>query len=509
MLQYLSVMRVDTRSSKGKVKSGLPFGLESIAELPARKNIPAHEKLRLITEQGILAHYAIDMLEGHSVELADYRNQLMRIALVSVPEQNDSMDRMLYRTYRETMLGVLRGRSQDLYNATNMLADHQNFSRDGFTIPKDFYEPYLKVITGRCGTKSQTLSPDHVGAMLLVPHVRKLDRGMAMVFKPHTFVRCHLYEKYALPDMSPSMEYMMRLDWTGKHWMQVTDAIQSFGLNLHKKLEAGATLPGVLATIIRGNSSPLFIRKKVRSQFVGCMKHLVQRYRIGVDSFDALQTVLSGLGYKGLEFLTSACPTNRELAAFESLTELQFIKPYKLQVALEAAESEEEEEKPADQDELEDDPETDPDAETSDEDPGAGDEPADDAGAEDPETGDDAGADEDTDDFGMGDEEGGDDSGTDSGGSDSGNGAEQTDTPSDPKDPFSIPFDVTQSESMDEYFARESICAALTNVVKNPPETMSSETLAFLRVWLTQWVNLVSVETTKAVLSQLAVTIDL
>lgn len=501
MLQYLSVKRPNRESKDGKLISGLPFKLNSIYEL-RDSQISVSDKFRILFEQVILAKYLYDFSDSKNSYLENYLDELYKLYRVCIPRQNNSMDSNTFRSYCETLDGLFSNQKSSFYDAITVLNDGQHFSKECCTITKDFYIPYLSVCSGRCGGENPKSTPDYLGAILLIPSLENTSAGQVITFKPKVFTTCHLYEKVTLPYVPSSLEYTVRLDWKGKNWIQFTDTVQSFGTNLANIFEAHQSLPGKLAAIIRRKDLSILKNTRVRSQFVTCLKHLEQRYRIDIDSFESLTLVMNGLGYQGLEFLTSKNPTSRELEAFENLTDLQFIKPYKLQVAFEAAESEkEEEEKPEDQENLEDDPETDPEPETSDDDS------ADDTTGTEEESAEGETTDESTDDFGM--DEGTDETTDTSGGSDSGDGAEQTDTPSDPQDPFSIAFKVTKSETMEEYFQREALCVALTELVKNPPEEVSGETVAFLRVWLTQWINLVSVDTTKAVLSQLAVKIDL
>lgn len=503
MLQYLSVKRPSRTSKNGKLNSNLPFGLKSIYELSESK-ISASDKFRIIFEQVILSKYMYDACDSKNTSVELYLDNLHRLYRTCIPKQNNSMDSNTFRSYCEVLDGLFENKKYSFYDAINILNDVQHFSKECCMLQQNFYVPYLSVMAGRCGNDNEKTTPDYLGATLLVPVLQNVNDGQVVTFTTKAFTTCHLYEKVTIPYISKSMEYLLRLDWKGKSWIQFADAVQSFGINVSFAFESQQTLPGKLAALIRRKSLPVLNNTRVRSQFVSCLKHLEQRYRIDIDSFESLKLVMNGLGYQGLEFLTSINPTNSELTAFESFSELQFIKPYKLQVALEAAESEkkeeeeEEEDKSEEQDDLEDDPETDPEPETSEEDSvddstGTDEDPA----PEEESTDDDFGTDESTDES------------TDTNGSDSGEGAEQTDTPSDPDDPFSIAFKVTKSETMDEYFQREAICVALTGIVKNPPENISGETIAFLRVWLTQWINLVSVDTTKAVLSQLAVKIDL
>lgn len=502
MLQYLSVKRPAPNDKNGRDFKGLPLDLKSVFELVDSK-IPVADKFRIIFEQVILAQLILDMSESTDYRTKDYLVSLDRISKICLPQQINSMDSSLYGKYKKTLSGILEKNKSSMYDAISVLKDYVHFSKESCQLSEDFYVPYLQIASGRVGNKNK----DHVydSAVLLTPYLEKCEGGNRIVFSSQIFTTCHLHDPLPITKLSPIMEYILRLDWKGKNWIQFTDVVQSYGLNTHNKFESHQSLSGTLANILYRDFNKTLISPVVRTQYISCLKYLEQHYRIGIDSFESMYWVLSGLGYKGLEFLISKNPTNRELVGFENYSELEFIKQYKLQVALEAADTDEDkeeeteekpEEKPEEKsdepDDLEDDPETDPDEETSDD-----------------STDTDADSDEalpEADDLtGEGESE----PAGDSTGTGAGDSAEQTDTPSDPEDPFSIAFNVTKSETMSEYFQRESLCSTLTSMVNNPPESMSVETVAFLRVWLTQWINLVSIDTTKAILSKLAVTIDL
>lgn len=500
MIQYLSFSRPDPGSKNGKKTKDLPFYLRSISDLQTNTVMSESDKLRILMEQAVLGFFLLEMNEGKSQAVSDYLLDLQRIARFCLPTQSNSMNKLLYSKYRATLISFLEGDKSAKYDTLLMLEDRINFSKEACMIPSDFYLPYLRTVSRRVGKGN---NPDYAGALMLMPHVEQCKHvgGQRVVFSTVRFTSCSLSTDFQAFSVTPSMEYMLRLDWSGKSWIQFTDLLQSFCVGRKNIFESHQSTAGVVANILYRESRKNLISQKSKTQFISCLRYLHQTYRMDLDAFESMSWMLSGLGYENLDFLTSSHPTNRELLGFEQYSDLEFIKQYKLQVAMEAdgpePEKEEdtdaEEEKPEEQkdsepDDMEDDPDTDPES--------------DDAGSEDPmmepeeeETSDDMSSD----DMGGGDT---------SSGSDSGDGAKQTDTPSDPKDPFSIPFDITKSESMDEYFQRESLISMITSLILNPPETVSSETVAFLRVWVNQWINLVSVETTKSVLSQLAVTFD-
>jgi len=488
MLQYLSVARPNGKSKNGGILSSLPYGLNSIFEI-STSTIPVQDKLRLLLEQAILAQTILEMSDNTNTDILQYLRDLYKISSISIPAQINTMDSVRYARYRSILFGVLSNELYSKYNAIEVLEDHQNFSNESVMLPKDFYIPYLTVASKRSADKL----PEYEMPVLLIPFMQDGKTGKHIVFQPQGFTKCYLKDKITkfLP-LAPMMDYILKLDWSAKSWIQFTEVVQSYGLNTYKALEAQKSVSGVLASILQNKNNNCIDYKKAGHTFVEYLHYLNDRYRIGIDSFESLYFVLSGLGYNDLNFLISKEPTQRQISGFEQYVELGFLKSYKLQIALEAAESSDpEKEKEEEPDDLEDDPETDPDV--TDDEEGADTDIDEDAGEMDESFDDDM---ETTDDS-MGEDSSG------------GAGATSTDTIEEPNDPFSVVFNITKSESLNEYFQREAICNALNSIVKNPPKEMSGETVAFLKVWLTQWVNLVSIDTTKTVLQQLSVTIDL
>lgn len=490
MLQYLSVARTNPNSKNGKQNTNLPYGLKNIFEL-STSDIAIQDKLRILLEQAILAQTVVEMSDDTNTDIKQYLNDLYKISSICIPVEINTMDSVRYARYRSILFGLLSNELYSKYNAIELLNDRQNFSNESVMLPKEFYIPYLSVASKR--THNQKIE-DYELPVLLIPHMKDGVTGKYIEFQSQCYAKCHLTDKITkFAALAPMMDYILRLDWSSKSWIQFTEVIQSYGLNTYKTLEAQKSVSGVLASILQNKNNNCMNCTKAKHTYVEYLRYVNDRYRIGIDSFESLYFVLSGLGYENLDFLISKNPTQRQVAGFEKYIELDFLKSHKLQAALEAAESSEpeDEEEESEQDDLEDDPETDPDAPDeedfedtdSDSDTGEMDESLDD----DMETTDDS----------MGEDSSG------------GAGATSTDTIEEPNDPFSVVFNITKSESLNEYFQREAICNALTSIVKNPPKEMSGETVAFLKVWLTQWVNLVSIDTTKTVLQQLSVSIDL
>ena len=72
-----------------------------------------------------------------------------------------------------------------------------------------------------------------------------------------------------------------------------------------------------------------------------------------------------------------------------------------------------------------------------------------------------------------------------------------------PDDPFTSMMKVVNSETFDDYLTRNSLIVAINAVINDPPAYLTADTCEFLKVWVTQWISLVSVDTTKEVLSAL------
>lgn len=491
MINYLGV-KIPLRFTKnGTTRAVLPFEMKSIMELPTAK-VPVQDKLLVLLEQAILTHYVLSANNGASKNLNEYLRTLKQIALLHIPRKCDSMDATLYARYRSTLDLVLSANSTGYMEAIRILNDQFNFRKDTKTLPEAFYEPYLKSASGYVVKGEVYEAP-----LILTPCYKKCENGECIVFTQQSFPSCNLGEKNFKDN--PTLNYLMKLDWSSKNWVQFTDVLQSYGVDIHNELDAVKSVPGALALVLRRKNHKFLNFTTPRKEFATLLRDVSTRYRIRMDSPESLQFILEGMGYSGISALSKKSPTMNELASLENYSELAFLKPLKLQAAMEAADSEEEEEDPSKEEEggetdpLENDPETDPESESGE---GTSTEYPADTG-EDPEGVDDLGGMEDPLD--------------DSGSTDTGDGTptqQLTDTVTEPEDPLSAIFKISMSETLTDYFYREAASAHLRVIVQNPPAGMSAETIAFLRIWLTQWINLVSADTTRSILSQLAVNID-
>lgn len=85
------------------------------------------------------------------------------------------------------------------------------------------------------------------------------------------------------------------------------------------------------------------------------------------------------------------------------------------------------------------------------------------------------------------------------------------DTTSDESDlfiPKLIELEIAEDEDMGDALYKERICQLVESYNEEPPADLSPEELLLLTHWCAQWIFLVSAKTTKRLLSELAITID-
>lgn len=497
MIQFLCVNKVSSVTDPG----ALPGNFMSIEELAAA-DIAPQNKVKVFVTQAFLARYIAEMNSGAAPSMEQYLQRMLRLVPTSIPENTNTMSSDLYQRYVSIMSALLHGKPiVDYTGLTMILGDCTTCDPNFQMLEEDFYVPYLK-------TMLKDKRERYNGALLMVPILQNIKSGgHSVVFVPKRFASCDLQASATFSN-TPALEYLHRLDWTGQNWKQFVATLQSFYVEPYATYDAPKTLAGALNSILRNRDTSMVDTRGARNEFLRSFQLLQSRYRMDVDSLESLGFILSGFGYDA-SFLLKANPLTTDMVAFEKYAELSFLKPYKLRAAMEAAaaeedkpdddENEDDDQGTPDADPLPDDPDTDPDSDDGEdpsEDPSADDAGSDDLGSD---TGDDFGGDD-----GLGDE-----SGTDSGDSGSGDGANQlTDTVKEPEDPTAIIFKIVTAETFSDFMFRKAATNALVNLVNNPPSSMSNETVAFLRMWISDWIDIVDADTTKSVLRQFAVEID-
>lgn len=493
MIKYLCVKRRDNTSKNGRYTTSLPFGLKSMEDIN-NADISNLDKLKLLTEQAILARYMLSMNDEKHKDLHAYLRKLKTITLTTLAEKQTILPDHKYELYVKSLYGLLTSPdATNFYHVQSLLEDQQNFSKEVAQIPRDFYIPYI-------ASKGYPTESVYTNAVCLVPNTMPCEGGQCIAFSKMEFSSCDTTNKLS-KKYNSDMEFLRRLSWDTKNWIQATECLQSFGCSHADPIEETSTVPGMLKTILTRKNHPSMDFKNPRRIFMSFLQELSNCYRIRIDSLESMQFLIDSMGYTTNGVLLRKDPSLEVLSSLESYSELMFLKPYKLRAAMEAAGDEdapEDEPEDDEDDPLGDDPESDPE-----EDEGATDEESTDT--DDETTGDTGDSD-----LGGEDELGGTDTGGDTGSGDSSDGtaSQATDTVTEPEDPLSVIFQISHSETISDYFYRKTASSVIRSIVNNPPSNMSSETVAFLRVWLTQWINLVSVDTTKSILTQLAVPID-
>ena len=64
-------------------------------------------------------------------------------------------------------------------------------------------------------------------------------------------------------------------------------------------------------------------------------------------------------------------------------------------------------------------------------------------------------------------------------------------------------LEIVEDNTLTDYIKREQMIVGINKIIASPPSGLSSEDLKFLKVWATEWINLVSAETTKLILARL------
>ena len=486
MIQYLSIKRPNLKKKDSTLRKDLPYQLRNISELNDN-SIPVMDKYIILLEQAILARSFLDVVPDHSV-VKTYIHKLESTIPLVLPTQINSMDKSLYLSYVQTLKGVLNGDKAAMFDSIKILGDSEHFNTDAKMLPKAFYTPYLSLAGNRVNDKTE----DYISPALVLPSVQKVNGGIALVFSVETFTKCQLNKPLPFNQLTPMLAMIFKMDWSSRYTEQFVDVMSRYGSVGQNKFDQDRNIPGMIFSALAGKTHNTNLIKSQVVRFQQYLQYICKNNNNLIGSYESLYTLCNNLGYVGIEFLIKQNPTTGELAAFEKYQELTFLKTAKLQSAMEAAGDTEESDPDSNEpvDDLEDDPET------------STDEPeeTDDTSTEDTD---------DLDDFGTDDEDTDTDAGsTDEGTSTTNEESTETDTLPETEDPFGVNFEIVMSEKPSEHFQREAIVRMLQKLINSPTTTMSSSTIHFLKTWVNQWVNLVSVDTTRAILAQLSISID-
>jgi len=485
MIKYLFV------KNNASDKKPLPLNISDIKHIPLYDNqdVSQHEKLTILFEQFILAQSVCEMTH-YDNQFKDYIDLLIKLfhqckftgENLNIGSRGEYLKNTIFKFMRGEISNYQNIR--DIYeNENSMLANKVRILPDNFVIP------YLRTITK---APDFLYKEKYYNALLLVPHIKKLDHSsdVAVYFTPHTFTSYDSKEHVSFNTaISKGLTHLFKMNWCGKSWKQYVDIIQSY--QAFDKTTIDTSFPNAMYRALFGGDTTFIKDTKHKTFFVQSLSYLHDKYGMNLSDVTSLRMVLEGFGYKNLSYLTTKNPTVGEVEALKDLSEFKFFESLRLRYGMEAAGDDNPDDPQTDTTpDDEDDPDTDPDAlpEEGTDDTESTDDNFDDMGDD---TGDDFGTDSDTDNDESENSE-----------------SSKTDTPEVPEDPMTVTLRVVTTETADNYFEKMRLSDKIENMISNPSGNLSSEIISFLTLWVTQWLDLVSVETTKDVLSKLNLAMD-
>ena len=488
MIKYFSVKRMDYSESKnGILRKDAPFSFTDINDI-SNLDIPVYSKLLYLAEQYIAAKNVDDMTLQSIPEVTDYLLKLKHVLAQITPSVKDHVDETYYLSC-DRAVDLLFSSFNITPALVEMFEDYQNFKEEYRMFPKEYIIPFLKSTSHYYTTEKSK----YYNAVFMTP---KLE-GDVVVYTPS-------HESYCSYDISiPEqfcynhvLHYMMSLNWTGKSYLTFLDLIGRFAITGAPKVFHNRTLSHFVTATEKLNISKQLNYSEMRGKLLGMMNYLYRRDKIDFSSLIPLQMFLKNLGFKDdiIKCMTKTTLTGKDVMQFTSSHELAFLKDAIIKRATEAVDDDPE----ADEDEFSlDDASDDTFTEETNDNTDTGFD--DSLGDPDSDSLDDFG---DTGDMSMDDSSFGSDSSSDM------DTEQKEDKVPVPDDPFTSMMKVVTSETFDDYLTRNSLISAITAVINDPPAYLTVDTCEFLKVWVTQWISLVSVDTTKEVLSALNLNIQ-
>lgn len=493
MIKYFSVKRMDySKSKNGILRKDAPFSFTDINDIP-NLDIPVYSKLLYLAEQYIAAKNVDDMTLQAIPEVTNYLLKLKHVLAQITPSVKDNVDETYYLSC-DRAVDLLFSSFNVTPALVNMFEDYQNFKEEYRVFPKEYIIPFLKSTSHYYTSEKKK----YHNAIFMTP---KLEDNV-VVYTPS-------YESYCSYDISiPEqfcynhvLHYMMSLNWTGKSYLTFLDLIGRFAITGAPKMFHNRTLSHFVCATEKLHISKQLNYSEIRGKMLGMMNYLFTRDKLDFSNLIPLQSFLKNVGINNdiIKCMTKSSLTGKDVMQFTNSHELAFLKDSIIKRATEAVDDDPD----ADEDEFSlDDDSTSSDMDTSFDEENNN---------IDTDTGmDDSLGDMDSDmdnSFGSTDDMSMDDSfGSDSG-SDLKTEQKEDEVPV-PDDPFTSMMKVVNSETFDDYLTRNSLIVAINAVINDPPAYLTADTCEFLKVWVTQWISLVSVDTTKEVLSTLNLNIQ-
>lgn len=459
---------------------------------PDMSKISMEHKILVLAEQLVAVNYLLhasendSLINGHRRSIISAIHKEVKAAQhLNLPPLTKSYLRLL-NTHTEESLPNLTA----LYQ---LFSDFTTFPKSMRSLDMGFLEPLFFAMGKK---RPDGVTDTYHNAIIYTPYTCSQKNGNTILLVPEVFTSFNMgrFDTSHVDSGNPFFNYLARFSWNGKHINQFTSIIMSFKCHNFGKFRN--TTPVVIYNALR-DDLPTSMDKnqsKALRTYLSMTKLLSEHYAIDTSNKTVGRILQAFPKYrKVLSYFHSNQTTLGQEELFHSFPELAFLAKTGYKVALEAAEdetpdeSEDDDEKPEEGTPKDDNDIEDPD---------------------DPDTGSDDSEDDDLD--GFGDDTSSEPS-TDDGSSSSGDSAKVTvkDTPPEDEDPSpdSLELTVVDQETYDEYIERQALISDIRSVIANPPAGMHTTEVELLKLWLSGWIHLVSVDSTKDLLSLLSVQI--
>ena len=467
MIKYLSIKRsvpIKNQTSS-QLTTKLPQNIEDVFHLP---NMSLSKKLIVLMEQYLLAYSIWDMNNKKNNQFFTYMNRLDLIlkSLESEHQQELVTDSKL-RIYYDACKNVFSNKSNGGLILTDMFKDYRYFPKTYRMFPKEFYTPFITTFTNVRYTNKE--EDTFYNPVLFIPSYTKRENdGTVVVFNEF--------------QDSPVFKHICKLDWSSKSWKTFYDVIQSYGILTNRTTN---TLPATLRAVLKNETNNKFINyEKPRTLFANTLKKLHHTFNMDLSDTTSMKLIFTSLGCENLDYLSTKDPTKKMIDEFNKYPELRFLSKSTTRYGMEAAEDlteNSDEDDPFTEDTTNLENNNDIDTETNE-------------SNENNESENDTSSDNENNPF--------DDTSNDESSSDY---TDNTDTPEEEEadDPVSKVLEIVEDDTLTDYIKREQMIVGINKIIASPPSGLSSEDLKFLKVWATEWINLVSADTTKLILSRL------
>lgn len=481
MIKYLSIKRsIPTKNqTSSQLTTKLPQNIEDVFHL---SNMKLSEKLIVLMEQYILAYSIWDMNNKKNNQFFTYMNRLNLVlkSLASEHQQELTADSKL-RIYYDVCTNVFSHKSNGGLILADMFKDYRYFPKTYRMFPKEFYTPFIKTFTNIKYTNKE--EDTFYNPVLLIPsYTKREENGTVIVFKPISFTKYENKIQFNEFQHSPTFRHICKLDWSSKSWKTFYDIVQSYGILTNRTTN---TLPATLRSVLKNETNNKFINyEKPRTLFANTLKNLHNTFNMDLSDTTSMKFIFTSLGCENLDYLSTKDPTKKMITEFNKYPELRFLSKSTTRYGMEAAED-------ITENSDEDDPftkDTDNSENNNDIDTKTNESDKNNVSENDvlPDT-----------EENPFDEPSDNDSSSDY--------TDNTDTPEEEEldDPVSKVLEIVDDDTLTDYIKREQMIIGINKIIASPPSGLSSEDLKFLKVWATEWINLVSADTTKLILARL------